>query len=240
METRVIEVTGSGLSAPFEMVVPDEGSLWRDYDDTGHHEPKTTQVLVNIFTEHPDATFWDVGSFYGYFSLLAAQSLSEAAGIHVLEPDPDHFRIIETNNRRYADGRLTTVHTALGAQSGDNQTTGDTYRNGHEDPDVIKIDVDGDEATVLEGLSATIRDCRPCFLVEIHSAEQYGVKLERLIDRLPTVAYNYAYCPNHRDNQSPWIPIDAIEELPTVSRLAGQDYMLACFPEEADSAAYLE
>jgi chemotaxis response regulator CheB len=40
-----------------------------------------------------------------------------------------------------------------------------------KNPDVIKIDVEGSEMQVLEGLQGTLRKCVKCLMVEVHSEE---------------------------------------------------------------------
>jgi hypothetical protein len=45
------------------------------------------------------------------------------------------------------------------------------YRNGEAAPALVKIDVEGGEALVLEGMARLLREARPQVLVELHGPE---------------------------------------------------------------------
>ena len=120
---------------------------------------------------------WDIGANIGYMSIEFLNLLPNA---HVLaiEPLPDIFAILEQNLRRISANRALCLNCAVSDRSGiarmqrvsdnsggsfisidgDEITTvsGDTLLDMAPAPTVIKIDVEGHEAQVLQGLQSVL------------------------------------------------------------------------------------
>jgi FkbM family methyltransferase len=129
--------------------------------------------------------FIDVGAHYGFFTLLAATE-NPALDIIVAEPTPETFTILSQNVQRLGTPGISlhqvAVSNAIGsaryviALSSDNcgfyphpnapplrtteveTVTVDALLRGREPcPVVVKIDTDGHEIAVLEGMAETLR-----------------------------------------------------------------------------------
>jgi FkbM family methyltransferase len=141
----------------------------------------------------PGDCVWDVGANVGHYSITLAHLVGEAGCVVAFEPAP----MCADKLRERAPTGLSVIESALGNVDGflpltvaDNPlgsthslcekagramqvrvTTGDGLiaRRATRSPNVIKIDVEGFELEVLEGLDRTLRgaSCRAVF-VEVH------------------------------------------------------------------------
>jgi hypothetical protein len=221
----------------FEMRMPsNELYLWDDFTPDGCHEPLTTRAMLAPLAGRDAATVWDVGSKCGYFMMVAAQA-TLAERVHVFEPTSPHVQVIHENNDRYLDGGARINRTTVGDTEEDGRTTGDAYATRHGPPDLVKIDVDGPEVSVLRGLTETLGTHSPTLLVEVHVGDDWDRKRAQLGDLLDTHPYDFWVARNHRDADGEWQHIDTISELgATVA--TNHDFLLRCaVPEqEVDSA----
>jgi FkbM family methyltransferase len=141
--------------------------------------------------------FIDAGAHVGYYTLLASKVAKEIISI---EPNPFNYKLLKFNLRinkiknAYAlniaasnyngetgisipklKGKIATDESSL-----DNNISrikikvvklDDLLLKIGKNPDVIKIDVEGSEMQVLEGLQETLRKGVKCLMVEVHSEE---------------------------------------------------------------------
>jgi len=176
-----------------------------------HEQMRETKVLNQLLSElKADDQFWDVGAAVGTYSCLAA---SAGARPIAFEPHPqnyarckENFRLNNLNDsviaKALSDQRGTLrlpAEEGIGTgtyeltESGEIQV--DTVRGDEVNapqPDVVKIDVEGHELRVLDGMEGIMDDIRRIY-IECHpdhgvDPEQVGTKLEqhefqtRLID----------------------------------------------------------
>lgn len=90
--------------------------LMREVCFTGQYEPQETMILRR-FVE-PGQVFVDVGSHWGYFSIIASQIVAERGRVIAIEADPRIFSILETNLSVNASRNVTAVHVAVTAAPG--------------------------------------------------------------------------------------------------------------------------
>jgi FkbM family methyltransferase len=163
-------------------VSTDVGELWLPANDlvmlpymqhAGVWEPGEGKVLRSMLG--PGARFLDVGANVGYFSLLAAQS-SPGGTIDAVEPEPRNLALLRLNLWRHGIGAqvwplgLGSVH-GIGSLSVETNNPGNTTLDANvvkaaqlaavargdelfagRGFDVVKIDVQGAETDVLEGM----------------------------------------------------------------------------------------
>jgi len=163
--------------------------IQRSHREGHFYEEEELSVIKALFPF--GGTFVDIGANIGNHGLFAAAFLS-AARVIPFEPNPKALKLLLANisaNGLVAKYDLSHLGKGLGAapsagfgmeardrnlgaakmlpDEGDIEiTTGDLALEGDQ-PDFIKIDVEGMEIQVLSGLRDTIRRCRPALLVEV-------------------------------------------------------------------------
>jgi FkbM family methyltransferase len=143
----------------------------------------------------PGMVCYDVGASIGYISLLMA---SRAQKVYSFEPAPhaiaeikkhcaaNNLSNVEVVPQPVSDSVKTVqfqiTDTAYGSAigSGDSRwkqmtfetTSLDLFAQTHELPDLIKMDIEGEEGRALEGARKILTEKRPTLICEIHSNEQ--------------------------------------------------------------------
>jgi FkbM family methyltransferase len=146
----------------------------------------------------------NVGNHSFYFSKIC-----KANKIIAFEPDPNNSLIYNKNNPE-----ATLIPIALSNYIGDcyfqnsspyNSGTGKISSEGNrvkvstldyfnlQDITFIKIDVEGEELKVLEGMVNTIKSSKPEMLIEVH----YGITINDVINILP-VNYEFELIQDHQ------------------------------------------
>jgi FkbM family methyltransferase len=158
----------------------------------------------------------DIGAYHGLFSLVFAARHPARRALAV-DASPIAFAPLLYNIHRNGADNITAIETALSSQPGILEmhyqwehavagqgndgtplrieaTTGDELceRQGFE-PDVVKIDVEGHELRVLQGLQVAIERNRPLVFLEIHpwhmSQDARNGTLGELVDELLRLGY---------------------------------------------------
>ena len=126
----------------------------------------------------------DVGANVGYYTLIAAQKVGKTGQVWAFEPDPDSFELLRRNVELNGYDNVQLVPKALGAKPGtlrlyrhptnrgDHRiydpgdtreavqvavTTLDQYFATRDRVDLIKIDTQGAECTILAGAGQTLQ-----------------------------------------------------------------------------------
>lgn len=151
-----------------------------------------TRVFRELIT--PGMVVVDVGANIGYFSLLASTLVGSNGCVHAFEPDPVNCNLLRKNVRLNRASNVEVIQAALSNNDepvdlfldsnnkGDHRiwdptgesrtritvkcTTLDRYL--HETstvPSFIKIDVQGAEGRVLEGMTKTLEENAPTYLI---------------------------------------------------------------------------
>jgi len=160
--------------------------------------------------------FFDIGSYFGYYSLLAAQ---RGARVFAFEPDPANFSLLSQHialnefdqihaiplalsdapgRARFASASMEnrgTGHLAGKDEAGHDitLTTLDAFvvEQGIERLDALKLDVEGAETRVLAGGRESLRRFRPVMLVELNPPclERAGSSEPELLGALSDLGY---------------------------------------------------
>lgn len=199
LATRVIRPPSTEtvvrLASGYTLVVPPGFPRARTYA-AGVYEPEVTSVLGQILAE--GMTFVDVGAFCGYYTLLASHSVGDKGYVFAFEPDEGSFGYLTRNLN--ANG-LTNVDATKAAVSAHDGAAGlaqhpeadhrwltglDSHGAvrvqtisldgffeslGWPPVDVMKIDVEGSETSVLMGMrELSRRNSRLQLIVEYDQA----------------------------------------------------------------------
>lgn len=162
--------------------------------------------------------FFDVGSYFGYYALLAAR---RGAEVHAFEPSPPNFAHLYEHAALNPWARLHCHRIALSDEVGraafalasdDNRGTGHLVTPGSGEAyseiqattldafvdakkigriAALKIDVEGAELRVLRGAENTLRRDRPVLLVEVNEPclRRAGGSAAELTDALRALDY---------------------------------------------------
>ena len=163
---------------------------------TGYRSQPDYAVLCDLLDHlDPGDVFWDVGANVGIYTAFAA---TEAGAVVAIEPHPKNAARLRENlalNGREAEVRRVALSTTTGttrlalnspdvtgafgstADLGTDRTIEVPQRRGDElvadtpgRPTVLKVDVQGSEASVLQGLARALDACRHvyCNVYEKH------------------------------------------------------------------------
>jgi FkbM family methyltransferase len=186
---RVVSAAVEGQPVRFAVAEPDD--LIQSHHLGGRfYEWQELSIIARHFPA--GGTFCDIGANVGNHTVYAGLFLSPAR-IVVFEPNPVAIRVLELNillnglERMVDSGHLgiglgaalghasmTTPERNLGGNTLDPDNpdgateirTGDACLAGMS-VDFLKIDVEGMEVPVLEGLAETIGRCRPAIFIEV-------------------------------------------------------------------------
>ncbi len=180
-----------------DVMFPDTVSL-RVYR-YGFFEEELTRTLITHLK--PGMTFFDVGSHFGFFSLLASKLVGPAGHVVAFEPTPSTFQMLGRNLRGHANARgenvaayrenttltfhdfgmgLSVFNSIYGGKLSTRERmtppkelkvqarTLDSWCLEHGlEPDLLKIDTEGAELDVLEGMSQLLARKRPMVTLEV-------------------------------------------------------------------------
>jgi len=225
----------------------------------GEYEKETTSMFEQILK--PGMVVVDVGAHVGYFSLIAARKVGSGGKVFSFEPDPINYELLQRNIDLNGYTNVTTVNAAVADEIGTRtlfQTALDsgrhsTYHHGLPENgsvevetwtldafwesqdwptvDLIKVDVEGAEVDVLNGM-AVLREkmLGVQLIIEFNPAllESAGVESFAFLEKLSSCGFRIA-CINERQGV---IPLEglSIKELVTGLLRDGSSVNLHCFP----------
>jgi FkbM family methyltransferase len=153
---------------------------------------------------------FDIGAHVGFYSLLAAEITGPTGQVFAFEPLPRNFNYlkkhIEINNYKNVNPFNVAVSDKDGFaffNEGENDFTGHLADNGEIKvktigidewinsgklpvPDVLKIDVEGAEFSVLKGAANLLKKRHPVIFLSTHSNEIH----KKCCDFLLSLGYN--------------------------------------------------
>ncbi|MFQ5889300.1 MAG: FkbM family methyltransferase [Gemmatimonadota bacterium] len=151
----------------------------------------------------PGDQVWDIGAHKGYVTLALARKVGSEGVVTAFEPSEMNLWFLRRHIRWNELGNVRVMPVAVSDQVGHDRFGGEggtaTFRLGRGDevvrvstirglveeeglaaPDVLKIDVEGNEGPVLRGAGELLSDDLVLF-VAIHGREQYGECRELLL-----------------------------------------------------------
>ena len=197
-------------------------------------EPETTATIRDILK--PGDTFIDVGANIGWFTLIASREVGEEGRVIAFEPDPESFDILRRNvtvnkcpnvilekdalsNKRgtiwlYIHDKNKGGHSLLKSDERSQRVevqalTLDEYLQGFERKiALVKMDTEGAEGLILEGMQSTIQtQDRMDIVMEFapNALRPLGTDPEAMLYRLLESNYR-AYAIDHPSGQL--VPVD--------------------------------
>ena len=162
---------------------------------TGLYEPPVTRVFTHY--ARPGAAIADVGANWGYFTLVAAPAVGPSGSVLAIEPDPRQFAALSANvtlngfahvqciqaAASSSDGRVTLAGFADDEANRGVSRIGEAAQGGRTfdvravrldaltaaQVDLVKIDVEGAEDLVIEGMRDGLQSRRyRAIVLELH------------------------------------------------------------------------
>lgn len=185
----------------------------------GRNEISVQEALASLLK--PGDIFYDVGANVGFFTVIAAHLLGPEGRVVAFEPVPENARIIARNvelngfrnvelHEAAAAERSGEAELMLTAYSGGAALEGappppdltgtlkvetiaidDLVARGCPPPQVVKVDVEGAEIPVFDGMTVTVESHRPAIVYEVDAAnpEAHAAHAARCHDWLRTRGY---------------------------------------------------
>jgi len=187
---------------------------------TGLYEPPVTRVVQRHLST--GAMFVDVGANWGYFALVGAAAVGPSGRVVALEPDPRMVAALDANVQTNGFDQVTAIAAAADARAGRARLAGYDDRDRNRGisritdaavagpvfdvrsvaidaltadrcrVDLVKIDVEGAEDAVLEGMRDGLSRGRYLTVVlELHPQllRERGVDPEQCLRRLSDTGY---------------------------------------------------
>lgn len=189
----------------------------------------TESETLSAITSHlnTDSVFFDLGAHIGQYTLMASPL---CRAVHSFEPVPVTFGLLHRNIQANGLANVFANHCAVSDRCGDvtiyegdvsnmdrsslmppsyasgksfvvPSLTLDVYVSEHGDvPDLIKIDVEGAEISVLRGAYHLLRERHPMLIVEIDRLNQprFGFTAEDLLKELKDFGYSLSPLENEQ------------------------------------------
>ena len=168
-------------------------------------------------------TIAEVGANIGYYALMEASIIGNKGKIYAIEPFPPNYELLKKNIELNSYGDIVDLHNiAISNEPGITKLylndkhnlcnmlesgncegfvevetkTLDDFIKGKKLPDMIRMDIEGYEYYVLEGMKKTLKDCETCkMFIEVHPYQMFekGLDYEKPIKML----FEYGFKPTH-------------------------------------------
>ena len=177
---------------------PNEGLRWsiasigRGYGD-GTFEMRRLLTLAGLIRD--GECVWDIGAHKGYVSLLAARRVGEKGCVYSFEPSQENLWFLGKHLEWNGIRNVTVTPTAVGDFDGESSFGGGSSlslslgggdsivkvrtiaslieSDGYRPPTLLKIDVEGAEAKVLEGAGKHLFAPDRVIMAAMHSRENH-------------------------------------------------------------------
>ncbi len=220
-EFSAVSLNIPSINRPLELYIHGEEDKYvsRQIREQGIWEPYETALVVKFL--QPGSVFVDVGANIGYFSVLAAALVGDHGQVVAFEPDPANFALLQASAALNSlDGRIEAIEAGLSQNDsegnlylskdnlGDHQIYaagegreslpitlykgGDFLRPRLHKLDLLKVDTQGSEYSVMLGLMPYLLELPQCprIILELtpFSLRQSGASGRALIELLAQLA----------------------------------------------------
>ena len=187
----------------------------------GIREPECTRIMKEQLK--PGMTIAEVGANIGYYALMEASIIGNKGKIYAIEPFPPNYELLKKNIEINSYDKIVDLHNiAISNQPGKTKLfvkdkhnlcnmldtdvgegfvevetkTLDDFITGKKLPDMIRMDIEGYEYYVLDGMKKTLKDCDQCkMFIEVHpfQMQEKGLDYKKPIKML----FDNGFRPTH-------------------------------------------
>jgi len=147
---------------------------------------------------------FDVGANIGYMALFFMDRIGDEGQVFCFEPEEENLKEIRKVISVNSDINISIIDVAIGSNNGEvffesglnGRVSSETGRGrvvkvsrldcyAEKKPSFIKVDVEGFEGQVLQGMQELIKEKRPRLFLEIHPhLLKYGISFENILNML--------------------------------------------------------
>lgn len=188
------------------------------------YEPNMTRVVHALITK--DSRIWNIGANLGYYAVLSSK-LAPNGSVVAFEPHPSNLELLRKNVELNAGRNVTIVDAAVSDRSGelsffesasntgDHRIADDGARNaikvraiagaeaieGYGVPDLLVMDVQGAEGSILRSLRPFVASAQPSMIFEFwpDGLAQSGSSAEEVEEMLHALEYQVWRIDEYRD-----------------------------------------
>ncbi len=186
----------------------------------GVREPECTKIMKKWLKK--GMTIVELGANIGYYALMEASIIGDKGKIYAVEPFPSNFELLKNNISLNPYKKIIhPYHLAISNKSGTEKLfvsnehnlcnmlssdcndyvevkteTLDNFLKGKKSPDLIRMDIEGFEYYVLEGMKKTLKDNKSCkIFIEMHPHQmnEKGLDYKKPLDTLLNLGYKPIY-----------------------------------------------
>ena len=219
------------------------------------HEPMTTDLFKKYVRS--GMYIVDIGSNIGYYAILAASLVGHSGKVLAIEPEPRNCQLLKINVDANAIRNIEVVQCAVADYDGVGilyigETSNvhslidsygrvvssvtvevrklDTLLKELDFPrvDLIRMDIEGGEIKAIEGMHKTLKQYKPCLLIELHCDAVGTNSIMNLIRDLEDLGYIAKYVID-RDKDFAWEKNRSILKVASTAELVKlvQNYRVA-------------
>jgi FkbM family methyltransferase len=231
-------------------VLPGDHGISRELSVYQMHEPLATQLVKQLLK--PGMNVVDIGGNLGYYALLEAQMVGDAGRVIAIEPVAANFAQLSKNVEANGYRNILLHNVAIGASNGTAPMYLSKKSNWHSlhpvpwetqeikvrvstldallaqhnllSVDLIRMDLEGYEVEVIQGMTETVKNYSPRLLVELHPHVVGAEAILSYLRHLKALGYELDWVlDNERDRPIRWRFLRAekisLEELLTDPRI---------------------
>ena len=166
----------------------------------GSYEYEKQKIFYNNI--HIKDVVYDIGANVGFYTLLASSLVGSKGYVYAFEPFPDNVKFLKKHIELNKIKNVSIIEAAVGNQNrnvffktGDDNFSGridnsgeitvssislDSFISENLLPNILKIDVEGEEYNVLLGAKLLLQKTKPIIFLATHSEEQKELCLNYL------------------------------------------------------------
>jgi FkbM family methyltransferase len=183
----------------------------------GTWEPEVTEALKR--TVLPGWTVVDIGAHIGYHTLLLAKLAGSQGKVFAFEPTPETFQVLQENVSLNAYTNVVLVRKAVtdrprsvtmmplesdkellprsaaitdGVGEIEAISLDQFFAESPQKVALVKVDAEGEEAAVLDGMERVLKRDRPVLLIELHEWNIHGMD-HPVFERLRKSDYQFEF-----------------------------------------------
>lgn len=210
---RISKQNNDNKGTSYSVNINESSVNFRNLRDLRHYlieEHQTNEILKELGT---DSVFYDIGSYHGYYAILAGIK----AEVYAFEMATKNFEILEENvslnpnkDIKIFEKAIWSSNTILNASTDQKSRSTikksanhkvesvklDKFASNYNEPDIIKIDVEGAELEVLKGAKNILKREKPVIFIEIHPESlknDFNSSKKEIIAFLKNLGYEKEY-----------------------------------------------